>query len=103
VAAITRSARLRERLARIQGELKRVRSEERVLVEQVAFLAGVTDDAETRRLVAETPLADREWQEAATNLDRHEQALREARERAARLEADRDALLDELIEMEETR
>lgn len=74
-----------------------------MLVEQVAYLAGVTDDAETRRLVAETPLADREWQEAATNLDRHEQALHQVRERTARLEAERDALLDELIEMEETR
>ena len=74
-----------------------------MLVEQVAHLAGVADDAETRRLVAETPLADREWQEATTNLDRHEQALRATRERAARLEAERDALLDELIEMEETR
>ena len=74
-----------------------------MLVEQVAYLAGVADDAETRRLVAETPLADREWQEATTNLDRHEQALQATRERAARLEAERDALLDELIEMEETR
>ncbi|MDX1511130.1 MAG: hypothetical protein R3249_07270 [Nitriliruptorales bacterium] len=74
-----------------------------MLVEQVAHLAGVADDAETRRLVAETPLADREWQEATTNLDRHEQALRATRERAARLEEERDALLDELIDMEETR
>lgn len=102
-AAITRSARVRERLARIQDELRRLRASERVLREQVAHLVAEADDAETRRLVAETPLAEREWREAATNLDRHRRALEDARARSARLEADRDALLDELIELEETR
>lgn len=95
------ATRIRERLGRVQERLRRVRGEERVLAEQVSYLADVADDAETRKLVAQTPLADREWREARTNLDRHAAQLDEARRTLAELEEERDQLLDGLLELEE--
>jgi hypothetical protein len=96
------AARIRERLARLQDDLRRVRANERVLAEQVAFLDGVADDAETRHLVAQTPLADREWRAARTDRDRHAALLEEARQEVAELLAQRDHLLDRLFDLEGT-
>lgn len=100
--AATRSSReatrLHERLTKVQAEYRRVSATQRELEQQVTFLMGVADDAETRRLVAETPLADREWQAAQTDLVRHRTLLDEARERAEALARKRDELLDRLLE-----
>jgi uncharacterized protein with NAD-binding domain and iron-sulfur cluster len=90
---------VRERLTRIQEQLRRVRANERVLVEQVAYLDEVAGDAETKKIVAETPLADREWREARTDLDRHTALLDEARQEVAALLAERDRLLDRLSQL----
>ena len=73
-----------------------------MLDEQVRFLADVAEEAETRKLVAQTPLADREWQQARTDHDRHAALLDEARERIAALVAERDRLLDRLLDVEGT-
>lgn len=70
----------------------------RELEEQVSFLTGVADDAETRRLVAETPLAEREWRQAKTDLERHRVLLRESRTELEQLAAQRDQLLDRLLD-----
>lgn len=72
-----------------------------MLAEQVAYLAEVAEDAETRKLVSQTPLADRAWQEARANLDRHAEQLDEARRDAASLADERDHLLDQLLDLEE--
>lgn len=96
------AARIREQLARIQDDLRQVRANERVLAEQVQFLSEVADDAETRHLVAQTPLADREWRAARTDRDRHARLLAEARQKAASLLDDQDRLLERLFELEET-
>lgn len=97
--ATREATKLRERLARTQQQLKRVRANERVLAEQVDHLADLAGDAETRKLVAETPLADREWRQARTDLDRHTALLDEARREAAALLAEQDRLLDRLGEL----
>lgn len=74
-----------------------------MLEEQVAYLRELAEDAETRKLVAQTPLADREWREAKTDHDRHVRLLDETRAEAAELAAERDRLLDRLLELEGTR
>jgi len=79
-----------------------VRATQRVLTEQVSYLADVTDDAETRKLVSQTPLADRAWQQARIDRDRHARLLDEARQEANGLEAERDRLLDRLFDLEGT-
>ncbi len=93
---------MQERLARVQDALRRVRASERVLAEQVAYLDEVEADAETRKLVAQTPLADREWRDARTDRDRHAAQLEEARREAATLLSERDRLLDRLLDLEGT-
>jgi chromosome segregation ATPase len=99
--AIRETTRIRERLTRLQDRLRRLRAEERVLAEQVAYLAQVADDAETRKLVSQTPLADRDWREAKQDLDRHAAQLDEARTALADLGAERDRLLDRLLDLED--
>jgi chromosome segregation ATPase len=94
------TTRLRERLARTQDQLRRVRATERVLVEQVAYLDEIAADAETRKLVAQTPLADREWRDARTDLDRHTALLDDTRREAAELLAEQDRLLERLFELD---
>ncbi|WP_052667663.1 hypothetical protein [Nitriliruptor alkaliphilus] len=91
---------MRERLVRVQEQLRLTRANERVLLEQVTYLDEVASDAETRKLVAETPLADREWREARTDLDRHTALLDEARREVMGLLAERDRLLDRLSELD---
>ncbi len=92
------AARLHERLTRVQAAYRRVLATKRELEEQVSFLTGVADDAETRRLVAETPLAEREWRQAKTDLERHRVLLRESRTELEQLAAQRDQLLDRLLD-----
>ena len=74
----------------------------RVLTEQVAHLAEVADEAETRAVVAETPLADREYRVAR---DDHERLVAE-RERVtkqiAELQLEQDRLLDRMLAMPPT-
>ena len=92
--------RMRERLIRIQDELRRIRSTQRVLADQVAHLDEVAAEAETRKIVAQTPLADREWRDARTDLDRHRALLEDTRRETDHLLAERDRLLDRLFELE---
>lgn len=94
------AARIREQLARVQEDLKRVRANQRVLAEQVDHLSDVADDAETRHLVAQTPLADREWRAARTDRDRHAVLLEESRQQAQALLAEQDRLLERLFDLE---
>ncbi len=91
---------MRERLTRIQDELRRIRATERVLADQVAYLDEAADQAETRKLVAQTPLADREWREARTDRDRHRSLLDESRQQVRDLLAEQDRLLDRLLAVE---
>ena len=74
-----------------------------MLDEQVVYLREVADDAETRKLVAQTPLADREWRDAQTDLDRHATLLEETKHEVEELMLERDRLLDRLLELEGTR
>jgi hypothetical protein len=87
-------------LTRIQDELRRIHATERVLADQVAHLDEVASDAETRKIVAQTPLADREWRDARTDLDRHRTLLEDARRETNDLLAERDRLLDRLFELD---
>ena len=77
-----------------------MRANQRVLAEQVAYLDEVASTAETRKLVAETPLADREWRDARRDLDRHRALLDDAAREAQELIAERDRLLERLHDLD---
>lgn len=96
-------ANIHERLIRVQTRLRRLRVNRRVLDEQVAHLRDVADAADARRLAAHTPLADREWQQARIDLERHRELLGQADRELEGLLRERDRLLDRLLQLRSAR
>ncbi|MEY2566573.1 MAG: hypothetical protein QOE35_1102 [Actinomycetota bacterium] len=88
---------IERRLTAVTDRLRRARAELAVIDEQLAALADAADETRVRALVSETPLADREHDEA----QRHADAM--ARSRAAvlatitELQRNQDELLDRLV------
>jgi hypothetical protein len=88
--------RLEQRLANLGERLSRARRDLQISEEQLAFQADVADEAQTRMLVAETPLADREAREAREDLARLRRQRDEARSVVEELVQEQDRLLDRL-------
>jgi uncharacterized protein (DUF3084 family) len=88
---------LERRLDDVSSRLRALREELGVAEEQLAALAEEADEARLRALVSETPLAEREHEEAQRHADamaRHRDGL--VRE-LADLERSQDDLLDRLV------
>ena len=90
-------AKVERRLRDVQASLELARAELAVAEEQYDGLVELADDARIRALVAETPLAEREWQEASRTASAMERGLQAARQRVAELERSQDELLDKLV------
>jgi hypothetical protein len=90
--------RTSDRLAALSNEIAEARTALRILEEQLAFVAEVDEDARIRALVSETPLADREAQEARADLERMRRSRDEAEARVEALRAEQDRLLERLLE-----
>jgi len=80
-------------------ELKRAREELRISTEQLEHLAGAADEARIRAMVSETPLSERDFQDASRHADAMRRHNDELRDRITVLEARQDELLDEMIEL----
>ena len=93
---MSRSA-VERRLSDTHARLVRAREDLAVIDEQLAVVAEMADDTRIRALVAETPLAAKEHDEAS----RHEAAMLRTRQglvdSIAELEKRRDELLDRLV------
>jgi hypothetical protein len=87
-----------ERLSAIRIEVEKLRTEIRILEEQTVYVTEVAEDARIRAVVSETPLADREAQEAQTDAAIHLRSLDEARRRLEALVEEQDRLLERLFE-----
>ena len=85
------------RLSEVSSRLKHLREELAVSDEQLGHLAETADDARLRALVSETPLADREHQDAQRHADAMQRHRAEVLESIARLEVTQDELLDRLM------
>ena len=85
------------RLLEVHARLVRARQELAVVEEQLDVFLETADEARIRSLVSETPLADRDWQDA----QRHAEAMTRSRDsalaRAAELERAQDELLAKLV------
>jgi hypothetical protein len=88
--------RLEQRLANLGERLQKARRDLQISEEQLAFQTEVADDAQTRMLVAGTPLADREAREARDDLARLRRQRDDARAFVDDLVRERDRLLDRL-------
>ena len=85
-----------ERLTALRAEIAGARTAVRILEEQLAFQAGVAEDAQIRALVSETPIADRDYRIARDDLERLRRSRDDEMRRLRVLEAECDALLDRL-------
>jgi hypothetical protein len=88
---------IEQRLVSLSAEISALRDEVAILGEQLAFQTEVMDDSRVRALVAETPLADREFRIASDDFERIQRVLEETRARLAGLVDERDRLLSELL------
>ena len=88
---------IERRLTAVTDRLKRARAELAVIDEQLAALAEAADETRVRALVSETPLADREHDEA----QRHADAMARSRigvlTTISELQRAQDELLDKLV------
>lgn len=92
-----RYGNLQRRLTEARDELARLRESLRILDQQVAFQRDVADEAETRAVVSQTPLADREAREAQGDLRRVLRQREEVAQAIAALAAEQDELLERLF------
>lgn len=89
-------ALIERRLIEVGQRLKQLRDDLQVAEEQLAHFVNEADDARLRSLVSETPLAGREHRDAARHADAMQRHRDEVAAEIAGLEAQQDALLDEL-------
>lgn len=84
-------------LAEIGDRLNKARNDLRIVEEQLLFQMDVMEDAKTRALVAETPLADREYRIARDDHDRLVRQREQAQRDILELQKEQDRLLDRML------
>jgi chromosome segregation ATPase len=85
------------RLSEVAARLRSLREDLAVSEDQLAHLADTADDARLRALVSETPLAEKEHQEAQRHADAMGRHRADVLEDIAKLEQTQDELLDRLL------
>lgn len=84
-------------LSDLAARLERAREELRIVEEQLLFQMDVLEEAKTRMLVSETPLADREFRIARDDHDRLARQREEVNQLIAQLRREQDRLLDRML------
>ena len=84
-------------LAALGDRIGKAREDLRIVEEQLLFQMDVVEEAKTRMLVSETPLADREFRVARDDYERLEQQRAEVAGRIAELQKEQDRLLDRML------
>jgi hypothetical protein len=87
-------------LSELGTRLTRGREELRIVEEQLLFQLDVLEEAKTRMLVSETPLADREFRIARDDYERLQRQRADAAAEIVALEQEQDRLLDRMINAE---
>jgi hypothetical protein len=85
------------RLIEVSKRLKRARQDLAVLEEQLSVLKDAAEDARLRALVSETPLANKEYQQAQRHADAMERSRTSLVVTLAELRQAQDELLDRLV------
>jgi chromosome segregation ATPase len=84
-------------LSSLGGELERARQELRIVEEQILFQMDVAEEERTRMLVAETPLAERNYRIARDDLERMHKERQRVSQDIERLRTEQDRLLDRML------
>ena len=85
-------------LAEIGDRLNKARNDLRIVEEQLLFQMDVVEETKTRALVAETPLADREYRMARDDHDRLVKQRDEVQRDILDLQKEQDRLLDRMLD-----
>ena len=88
---------IERRLTEVAKRLKRARQDLVVLEEQLSVLVDAAEDARLRALVSETPLANKEYQQAQRHADAMERSRKALVLTVAELRKSQDELLDRLV------
>jgi hypothetical protein len=88
---------IRKSLSDLGDRLNRAKEDLRIVEEQLLFQMDVLEEAKTRMLVAETPLADREYRVAREDHDRLVQERERVSGEIAELQLEQDRLLDRML------
>ncbi|MDQ3964775.1 MAG: hypothetical protein M3277_12825 [Actinomycetota bacterium] len=88
---------IEEHLAEINARLDKERDELRIIEEQIVFQMDVVEEAKTRMLVSETPLADREYRVARDDYERMVKQREVISADIAELQREQDKLLDRML------
>jgi len=91
-----RQVAVQRKLQDLQSRVTALRAEIVVLSEQIEVIDEEVEDLRVRAVVSETPLAAKEHAAAARHAALAHRAKLEAMENVARLEHERDELLDQL-------
>ena len=93
-----RQAALRRKITSLQERVASLRAEISILDEQIMALDSEVDDLHVRAISSETPLAVKEHAEAFRHAELAHRARSEAAEQLATVQAERDALLAQVVE-----
>ena len=85
-------------LAEIGDRLNKAKNDLRIVEEQLLFQMDVMEEAKTRALVAETPLADREFRTARDDYERLGKQREEVQRDILELQKEQDRLLDRMLD-----
>ncbi len=84
-------------LSQIGARLAKAQDELRIAEEQLLFQMDVVEEAKTRMLVSETPIADREYRIARDDHERLQRQRDEITREIAELRKEQDRLLDRML------
>jgi predicted nucleic acid-binding Zn-ribbon protein len=89
--------RIQKNLSDLGDDLNRAREDLRIIEEQLLFQTDVVEEAKTRMLVSETPIADREFRIARDDLDRLQRERGRLITEIDELRREQDRLLDRML------
>jgi hypothetical protein len=88
---------LERSLSVLHERLERLRQELQIVEEQILFQMDVVEEAKTRMLVSEIPLADRDYRIARDDLVRMKRERDDLSARIVAIREDQDRLLDRML------
>jgi len=89
--------RIQQTLADLNDRIARAREDLRIVEEQLLYQMDVLEEAKTRMLVSETPLADRDYRIARDDHDRMVKEREKVTVEIAELQREQDRLLDRML------
>jgi chromosome segregation ATPase len=88
---------IERRLTEVSQRLKRARQDLAVIEEQLSVMTDAAEDARLRALVSETPIANKEYQQAQRHADAMQRSHKALVATIAELRKSQDELLDRLV------